>query len=606
VETDSGALPARTYQMTWQGYADNQLSYGNSLCFDYGRREFAGIEKIEKLLETVMDLEVYEVTYATKQTNPPAWTQGPEAKRWFPKLQQLTEDSTSRVKVIRTKDGWRSAYEIEIEAALAAKGQATTANNYLLEMQKNLMRQPPGLEEAKQLIAGQSTDTNWLSRNGIACLPLQLQRGGDDKPVPGSMRPSEISTPFTVTYFDRPDRKEYELRMMYKTLHILSALEHAGLAKMERLPAPRPGRKRAKENIPLSPDAQYGGILYTLTPEAAEALGLANYGGGCIPAGRITLDLLSVQGNRGTYQIKARGVMAQTPDWAIRISEQLPALKSLIDNGTQMTGQLGFANQQGEEKWRLNGLSPNYPEISYNALPPHLAPLLPRTQATFPNKQLKAPALVPATPAPAVYDAAQPATAPAVPYTAPPVAPAAPIASPKRPAPYPAQGAPVHVVSIYQAHFPKDMPRKFQEHPEGIVNLKVSTDDAVLLLLAYEPIEWHIEATRGIELKQVIAIGYHEPRVTFSGGGKPKVHVTKKTDIMQRMGINLSNGFPTRSEANDLINIATATRALTDAEPATFQAINEAPASGFSIGAQTPAFVLPQPQKPGPTGTPIT
>lgn len=614
VESDNGTLPARNYQMTWKGYADNQLSYGNSLCFDYGRREFAGIEKIEKLLETVMDLDVYEVTYATKQTNPPAWTQSPDAKRWFPKLQQLTEDSTSRVKVIRTKEGWRSAYEIEIEAAQAAKGP-TTANNYLLEMQKNLLRQPPGLEEAKQLIAGQSTDTNWLSRNGIACLPLQLQRGGDDKPAPGNMRPAETSTPFTVTYYDKPDRKEYELRMMYKTLYVLTALEHAGLARMEHLKPPRPTRKRAKENVPLSPDAQYGGVRYTLTPEAAEALGLTNYGGGCIPAGRITLELLSVQGNRGTYQIKARGVLAQTPDWAIRIGEKLPALRSLIDNGIQMSGQLGFANLQGEEKWRLNGLSPNYPDMNYNAMPQHLAPMLPRTLAAFPNKQIKAPALMEPTPLPAAYGTAQPAAAPAAPYTTPPaapymapsVAPAAPLVSaPNRPTPYPAQGAPVHVVSIYQAHFPKDMPRQFQEHPEGIVNLKVSTDDAVLLLLAYEPIEWHIEAARGIELKQVIAIGYYEPRVTFSGGGKPKVHVTKKTDIMQRMGINLSNGFPTRSEANDLINIATATRALTDAEPATFQASSEAPASGFSIGAQTPAFVLPLPQKPSPTGTPIT
>lgn len=606
VETDNGALPARTYQMTWKGYADNQLSYGSSLCFDYGRREFAGIVKIEKLLETVMDLDVYEVTYATKQTNPPAWTQSPDAKRWFPKLQQLTEDSTSRVKVIRAKEGWRSAYEIEIEAAQAAKGLAT-ANNYLLEMQKNLMHQPPSLEEAKQLIAGQSTDTNWLSRNGIACLPLQLQRGGDDKPVPGNMRPSETSTPFTVTYYDKPDRKEYELRMMYKTLHVLSALEHAGLAKMEHLLPPRPSRKRATQTIPPSPDAQYGGIRYTLSPEAAEALGLANYGGGCIPAGRITLDLLSMQGNRGTYQIKARGVMGQAPDWAIRISEQLPALKSLIDNGIQMSGQLGFSNFQGEEKWRLNGLSPNYPEINYNAMPPYLALLLPRTLAAFPNKQLKAPALVQSTPAPAAYSAAEPAISGAVPYMAPPVAPAAtPISLPNRPAPYPAQGAPVHVVSIYQAFHPKDMPRQFQEHPEGIVNLKVSADDAVLLLLAYEPIEWHIEAARGVALKQVIAIGYYEPRVTFSGRRKPKVHVTRKMDIMQRMGINLSNGFPTRNETNDLINIATATRALTDAEPATFQASSEAPATGFSIGPQTPAFVLPPPQKPGPTGTPIT
>lgn len=607
IETDSGALAARTYRMTWKGFADNQSGYGNSLCFDYGRREFAAIEKIEKLLETVMDMDVYEVTYATKRINPPAWTENPEAKRWFPKLQQLTEDSTSRIKVIRAKEGWRAAREIEIEAAMAAKGQATS-NNYLQELQKNLMRKPPGLNEAEQLIAEQSADTSWLSRNAIACLPLQLQRGGDNKPVPGNIRPSETSTPFTVTYYDKPDRKEYELRLMYKTLHILSALEHAGLAKMERLAPPRPSRKRAKEIIRLSPDAQYGGILYTIMPEAAEALGLTNYGGGCIPAGRITPDLLSVPGNRGTYQIKARGVIAQTPDWATKISEQLPALKSLIDNGIQMTGQLGFTNHQGEGKWRLSGLSLNYPDISYNAMPPHLVLLLPQTQAAIPGKLLKAPAFVQQTPASPENGTAQHAadTAPVVPYIAQPVLPAV-AAKPlqRRPAPYPAEGAPVHVVSIYQAQFPKGEPRKFREHPEGIVNLKVSAEDAVLLLLSYEPVEWHIEAARGVELKQVIAIGYYDPRVTFSGGGKPKVHITRNTELIPMTGINLSNGFPVRTEANDLINIASATRALTEAMPATFQASSEAPGSGFSIGAQTPAFALPLPQQPNAAGIPV-
>ena len=139
VDTDSGARPARTYQLTWEGYKNAQQNYGRALCLNYGRREFAGIEKIEKLLEKVMDHEVYEVTYLSKLADPPAWVSSPEAKRWFPKLQQLTEDSRNRVKVIRTKDGWRSAYEIEMEAALAGKGQMT-GYNYQQEMMNNLFR----------------------------------------------------------------------------------------------------------------------------------------------------------------------------------------------------------------------------------------------------------------------------------------------------------------------------------------------------------------------------------------------------------------------------------------------------------------------------------
>lgn len=614
VDTDGGTSPARTYQLTWEGYTNNHQNYGSALCFNYGQREFAGIEKIEKLLEKVMGLDVYEVTYLSKQVNPPAWVRSPEAKRWFPKLQQLTEDSKNHVKVIRTKDGWRSAYEIELEAAQAAKGQ-TTGNNYLQEMMKNLSRQPPTLEEAKQLIAGQTVDANWILRNGIACLPLQLQRGGDDKPVPGNVRPPETSTPFTVTYYDRTDRKEYEYRMMLKTLHVLSALEYAGFAKMEYIkPVLRKNNKAAQNSIPSTPDEQNGGVQYVLSREAAEALGISSYGGGCIPAGRIKIDLIAMQGNRGMVQIKARGMVEQTPDWAVKIGEKLPALKSLIENGMQMSGQMNFATSEGEGKWRLDGLMPGYPEMNYEALPAHLIPVMPHTTAAFPPKPVKAPALVQQSTNSLDQGQALPGTflpparaLAAAPSAMQPVAQQAmPVPTSQRPAPYPAEGAPVHVVSIYQALQPKGAQRDAQQHPEGVVNLNVKEDHAVLLLLAYEPVEWHIVADRGIDLKRVIAIGYYEPRVTFSGGGKPQVIVTRSAEVRQRMGIALKNGFPTRIEANDLIDIAAASRALTDALPRTYQANYEAPASGFTISSQTPGFVLPPPQAPSPKGSPIT
>lgn len=539
--------------------------------------------------------------------NPPAWVNDPDAKRWFPKLQQLTEDSKSHAKLIRTKDGWRAAYEVELEAAQAAKPQAA-GNNYQQEMMKNLLRQPPGLDEVKQLVAGQSNDTNWVSRNGVACLPIQLQCGGDDKPVPGNVRPPETSAPFSATYYDRADRKEYELRMMFKSLHVLAALEHAGLAKMEHIRPVRAKRRSARDAI--SSDVQNGGVRFTLSREATEALGLANYGGGCIPAGRITIDLLSMQGNRGMFQIKARGVVAQTPDWVLKISEGLPALRSLIANGLQMSGQLSFAALEGEGKWRLGGLSPSYPDINYNTLPPHLVPLLPLTVAAFPSKPVKAPALVQMNQDPVTLNAGLPAATPvatanAAPSIAPLPAPA-PAPAPARPAPYPAEGAPVHVVSIYQGVRPQGSTRGGQDHPEGVAKIKVTEDNAVLLLLAYEPIEWQIEAGRGIDLKRVIAIGYYEPRVIFSGGGKPQVHIARRADLQQRTGISLKNRFPVRSESNDLIDIAADTRALTDTLPKTFQASNEAPVFGFTIGPQTPGFVLPSPQAPMQNGAPIT
>jgi len=611
VDTDGGTNLARTYQLTWEGFSNIQQSYGSALCLNYGQREFSEIKKIEKLLEKVMDLDVYEVTYSSKQVNPPAWVRSPEAKRWFPKLQQLTEDSTNHVKVIRTKEGWRSAYEIELEAAQAANGQAT-GNNYLQGMIKNLSRRPPTLEEAKHLITEQMVDANWISRNGIACLPLQLQRGGDDKPVPSNVRSPETTTQFTVTYYDRADRKEYEYRMMLKTLHVLSALEHAGLAKMLYIkPVLQKKHAAAKNSTPSTPDEQNGGIQYELSPEAAEALGIANYGGGCIPAGRIKIDLLGVEGNRGMVQIKARGIVEQTPEWATKISEKLPALKSLIENGMQMPGQMNFATSEG--KWRLGGLSPSYPEMNYDFLPAHLIPIMPNTAAAFPPKPVKAPALMQHSAKTLDQGQASPSTylpptmAPAIaPSAMQPIAPQAiPVPPSRRPAPYPAEGAPVHVISIYQSMQPKGTPREFQQHPEGVVNLNVKVDKAVLLLLAYEPIEWHIVADKGIDLKRVIAIGFYEPRVTFSGGGKPQVIVTRSAEVRQRIGIDLKNGFPTRSETNDLLDIATASRAITDVLPRTYQANYEAPASGFTISSQTPIFVLPSPQAPTTKSSPI-
>lgn len=614
VDTDGGPLPARTYQLTWAGYSNTQQNHGGALCFNYGRREFAEILKIEKLLEKVMDLEVYEVTYSSKQVNPPAWTRSTEAKRWFPKLQQLTEDSINHVKVIRTAEGWRSAYEIEIEAALAAKGQSSS-NNYLQEMMKSLSRQAPTLEEVKNLIAGQTVDTNWVSRNGIACLPLQIQRGGDVKPLPGSVRPSETSAPFTVTYYDRADRKEYEYRTMLKTLHVLSALEHAGFANMVRIePVLRQNKHGSKNAMPPTPDEQNGGVQYVLSQEAAEALGISNYGGGCIPAGRISIELLGVQSNRGSVQIKAHGIVAQTPEWAIKIGENLPALKSLIENGMPMYGQMNFATSDGEGKWRLGGLSPSYPEMNYDTIPAHLVPMMPHTATTFPPKPVKAPAFVQQSTNFAGQGQASSSTylPPAMPLAAPPrlMPPISPhaISAPSSQSniAYPAEGAPVHVVSIYQARQPKGAPRGFQQHPEGVVNLNIKENDAVLLLLAYEPIEWHIVADKGIDIKRVIAIGYYEPRVTFSGGGKPQVVVTRSTEIRQRMGIDMNHGFPTQRDANDLVDIAAASRALTNALPKTYQASYEAPATGFTISSQTPIFTLPSPQAPNPKGSPIT
>lgn len=606
LETDDGARPAKTYQLTWPGYAAIQQNHGGSLCLRYGRREFSGIETIEKLLEKVMDLDVYEVTYLTRTIDTPAWATTTEAVRLFPKLAQLTAETRSKDKIIRSGEGWRSANEVEMEAAQASKG--AQAGNYLKEMMKNLERTTPSLDEAKTLVAAQIADPNWASRNSMACLPLQLQRGGDDKPAPGSATPTE----FTVTYFDRGDRKEYEQRNMAKALYILSALEDAGLAQMELVKPPPPAMpvgKASRATVPLPPATQLAGIRYRVSREAVEALGLTNYGSGCVPVGRLKVEVLAVQGNRGVIQIGARGTVEQTPDWAAKIARKLPAMQSVIETGLPLIGQLNLAPEDGAGKWRLGNLSPSYPDINYATIPPHLAPLLPLTMAAFPAKTVKAPALVAqASPPPAggaILPGAAPAppppgTPPSSPLFLPPPAP-----SVQREPPYPAGKAPVHVISIYQAPLPGGAQRGFQQHPEGVVKLSVSDPDAILLLFSYEPVEWHITVLGGISLKRVIATGYHDQRVTFAGGGKPQVVVTRPTELLRQAGLNLQNGFPTKHDPNDLVDIASISRALTGSLPQSFQGTYEAPAAGLTIGPNTSRFALPARQQPDSASTPV-
>ena len=139
-----------------------------------------------------------------------------------------------------------------------------------------------------------------------------------------------------------------------------------------------------------------------------------------------------------------------------------------------------------------------------------------------------------------------------------------------------------------------------------MVKLAVAEPDAVLLLFAYEPVEWHITAPAGIALKRVVVAGHHDQRVTFAGGGKPQVVVSRRSELLRQVGISQPNGVPTKSDANDLVDVAAISQALTGAQPRSFQGIYEAPASGFSIDPKTPRFALPARQMPASSGTPVS
>jgi hypothetical protein len=602
VGTNNGPRPARSYNLTWAGFAAIQPNYGSSLCLPYGRREFAKIDKIEKLLEKVLDLDVYEATYTTKVVDVPAWAATDAAGQLFPKLPALTAVSSGKAKVIRAKNGWRSAYEVEMEAISTSKGPQIT--DYLKQMTTSLERVAPTPGEAKELVMAQTLDANWVAQNGFPCLPLQIRLGGDDKIAPGTQRETQA---FTVTYYDRADRKEYEYKTMVNTLHVLSALEGAGLAQMEHLKQPSSQKgKPARGSAPSVFATQNAGIRYRVSPEAVETLALMGNRGGCVPAGRLKVEMLAMHSNRGTVEITARGSVEQTPEWAAKIGARLPALKTLIEIGLPLSGRMAFVPEGGAGKWRIGDLTTRYPETSFNVIPAHLVPLMPLTVASFPVKPVTAPALMqqaPVTPERTpVVSIPSTATQPA---QSPPPSPVAARVTPVSP-PYPAEGSPVHVVSIYQATQPGNAQRGIQQHPEGVVNLIVNEPDAVLLLSSYEPVEWHISAPKDIALKRVIAIGHQAQRVTFAGGGKPQVVVTRTELLKQQTGIDLRHGFPTRNETNDLVDIMSISHALTGATPRSFQAKYESSPQGFVIGSQTPVFVLPERRAPDSGGNAVT
>lgn len=172
---------------------------------------------------------------------------------------------------------------------------------------------------------------------------------------------------------------------------------------------------------------------------------------------------------------------------------------------------------------------------------------------------------------------------------------------PEKP-PYPSNGAQVHVISIHSGSQTWMRPNTL---PEQAVNLTVSEPNVMLLLFASNPIEWRINTANGIALKQVVAIGWDEQRVTLTGGGAPHVVIACTEGLKWQIGFDLPNGFPTQREANDLVDIANLSRALTGTVPHSYQGNDNAPREGFSISSQTARFALPARLASDPGG-PVT
>lgn len=570
IGTEAGLRPARSYGLTWDGYLAIKGGGRSPLCLAYGQRQFDGIDTIEKLPETVMGLEVYDVTYRTRVHDVPKWATAAGAAKVFPDLPKLIAEQVDHAKLIRTQGGWQSSYEMGLEAAMAASGKKGALA--VQAIGRMLAVEAPTQDEILKVVNERFDDPTWLARNRVACLPLPLVKGGDDK---AALQVSEGA--FTVSYFDRPDRNAYELSAMATNLQVLSALESAGLAELQYLdpvssPAPEPS-----------------GVRYRVSDEATDALELRPRSG-CVPAGTLSFDVLSTRSAFGEIVVTARATVAETPKWVLRVAEELPALRSLIEVGMPMVGRLrADPEADGALSWVSAGMEPNYPGISYSTLPPHLMPVMPATISQLDRNAVEAPEF--RSPRIGYATLSLPRSAPAKP-TEPGPPPAAAV-------PFPAGNSPVHVISIYEAPLPSGGERSGGDHPDGVASVVVSDPDSTLLLLAYEPIEWRIRATQGVEIQRIVAIGYYEPRVKLTGGGKPDVVAGTRARLGKAINVDGRNGFPTQSGANNLVDVGKITQALTGTLPRSYQGVYKAPEAGFQVGEQTPVFEMPQPLAPG-------
>lgn len=594
--TDSGPRLARTYRLTWKGFANMQPNSRGLLCFSCGKRDFAGIEKIEKLLEKVFDLDVYEVTYLSRVVNVPAWASTEEGVRLFPQLRQQTAETRGKVKVIRTRNGWRALYEVQLEATMATRSPFV-AKVRMRELEQ-LERPEPSLDETAELVAMKTVDPGVAPFKSVACLPLHLRPGGDDRTASAAGK----GAPFVVTYYDRGDRKPYEYQSMANNLHILAALEGAGLATMKWSESIPPSRGRAGKPAALR---------YEVMPEVVSALELSSHGGGCIPAGRIEVETLAVhKAPGGNVEVKLRGRIEQTPDWVAKIAERLPALRSLTEGGLPLSGLLTVRSEEAGGGWHLLRLRPSYPKIRYQGIPPHLVSLMPQTAEAFHASLVKAPSeRFLAMRKPGRDKASK--QSPSIPPESTSLTQSASASNnPRHMAsrrverraskepPFPAGGAPVHVISIYEAPLPDGAERGFRQHTEGVVPVTVSEKNVVLLLFAYEPVEWRIRTSGRAIPKWIIASGYYDQRVTLEGSGKPEVVVGKRGELLSRAGVNLHDGVPIRTSENDLVDIAAICRALTGSLPQSFQASYKAPVKGFKVDSATSRFALPAARTP--------
>lgn len=578
LETQGGPRAGRRFQLTWHGFA-NAVDPGHANCFYVGTRQFDGVKQIERLPDMAFEMDAYQVSYETSVHGLQPWAATAYAKELFPSLAQVASTRREAIRLMRGRSGWLTETEVAWQLQLARIQADGRVSGAVVNQIKQLLEQPPVLDESATSAALDSylTSDAWRGRGSLACLPLRLQRGGDERLAPQDRHG------FVATWYDAPPgvRRDYEQRAMLTQLHMLAALEAAGLASMERV-----------EGGTVNKAAVRGGVRFTLNAKGLALLGAS--GSGCLPAGRLDVELLGVNPvTPSEARLAMRGRVSGTPDWVAMLARSLPALQSMLEDGLPMVGRLAYLGDstamrgiaQSTGQWQVVDLSPAYPQVVAAELAPVLQPLLPETaraaatrvralSATGPSSALGG--ISAASDADAGARRASASSGRVVGPVPPPrdARKTAPGAGGARTPPYPAGDADVHFVSVYQGALPRGAVRGSANASEGVVNVVIgkTANPVLLLAIAYEPVEWRIAVESGARLARVVAIGMHEPRVTILGAQDVET-VVRRVDVLSSAGLDEeSNWFLYETRGNAALEGESIARAVTGKPPATFQA----------------------------------
>ncbi|MEW8050226.1 MAG: hypothetical protein AB2809_07600, partial [Candidatus Thiodiazotropha sp.] len=214
---------------------------------------------------------------------------------------------------------------------------------------------------------------DWLVRYEKTCMPFRIQAS--------DAKSTHADDEFSIAYYDIKDRKDYEFKNVVNSLHLLSALERAGLAEMEYI------SEEANSNI----STHEPGVRFRINRQAVEAINLNKKGKGCMPYGRQKLEILSIEAEMGmkrtNYHFIAKKAIEEVPGWVKKIAKELPVLESVIEHGVLVKGYLYGKSHKNEKYWDIRNAKSFYPRINYNSLPAYLEPVLRNTALAMPEKR---------------------------------------------------------------------------------------------------------------------------------------------------------------------------------------------------------------------------